>query len=101
MARRQVGCPKLITSPQCVGDALRKRDLRPSPPTGPTTCSPTDIPFGPVNAGIVTQGPCINVQMRLNAEFHTETRSATASPQVLGVMMASQRPNSLAMHAGT
>jgi hypothetical protein len=32
----------------------------------------------------------------LNAEFETDSRSATASPQALGVMMASQRSNSFA-----
>ena len=37
------------------------------------------MPVGPVNAGIETHGPCINVHSRLNAEFDTETRSATAS----------------------
>ena len=67
--------------------------MRSSFPAGPTICRPTGIPFGPVNAGTVRQGPRISVQTRLKAEFETETRSATASPQVLGVMIASQRSN--------
>ena len=67
--------------------------VRSSSPTGPTICSPTGMPFGPVKAGTVRQGPRINVQTRLNAEFDTETRSATASPHALGVISTSQRSN--------
>src|SRR5476649_1531557 len=72
-------------------------NMRSSSPTGPTTCNPTGIQFGPSNAGIVTQGTCSSVQMRLNAEFDTETTSAIASPDVLGVMIASQSLNTSAI----
>src|SRR4249919_246118 len=59
--------------------------MRSSSPMGPTTCNPTGIPCGPSKAGIVTQGTCSSVQMRLNTEFETESISAIASPDVLGV----------------
>jgi hypothetical protein len=44
---------------------------------------------------MLTQGACINVQIRLNAELLTAVRSGVASPQQLGVMMQSQRSNKL------